>query len=230
MSITLATIALAAGAAGATKGALDARKAARERRKQISEQKAKNEAWYARNYHEDYLNSVAANNAIKRVRDSWSDATREARARQAVSGGTPEQAAAVAEAGGEAMANTVGTLAAQGESNKRAIDAQKQAMDANIAAQEGAIADAEQQAGMNLVENGIGVATSAAQMFGAKKAPAPKKEPKPVVDAIPGSEAAVAVGRETRINPTSYTTPIVTPSEELSQEEKNVLGVTLRGY
>jgi hypothetical protein len=128
------------------------------------------------------------------------------------------------------MANTVGTLAAQGEANKRAVDAQKQAMDANIAAQEGAIADAEQQAGINLVENGIGVAMSAAQMFGAKKAPAPKKEPKPVVDAIPGSEAAVAVGRETRINPTSYTTPIVTPSEELSQEEKNVLGVTLRGY
>lgn len=228
MSITLAAIGLAAGAAGATKGALDARKAARERRKQISEQKAKNEAWYARNYHEDYLNSVAANNAVKRVRDSWSDATREARARQAVAGGTPEQAAAVAEAGGEAMANTVGNLAAQGEANKRAIDAQKQAMDANIAAQEGALADAEQQAGMNLVDNGIGVATSAAQMFGAKK------EPKPVADAvagaIPGSEAAVAAGRETRINPPSYTTAIVTPSKELSQEEKNVLGVTQRGY
>lgn len=171
MSITLATIGLIAGAAGATKGALDARKAARERRKAISQQKAKNEAWYARNYHEDYLNSVAANNAIKRVRDSWADATREARARQAVAGGTPEQAVAVAEAGGEAMANTVGSLAAQGEANKRAVDAQKQAMDANIAAQEGAIADAEQQAGMNLVNNGIGVATSAAQMFGGAKAP-----------------------------------------------------------
>lgn len=171
MSVILGAIGLGLGVASAVKGALDARKAAREKKEAISRQKSKNEAWYKRNYYEDYLNSVAANNAIKRVRDSWSEANREARARQAVAGGTPEQAAAVAEAGGEAMANTVGTLAAQGEANKRAVDAQKQAMDANIAAQEGAIADAQQQAGMNLVENGIGVATSAAQMFGANKAP-----------------------------------------------------------
>lgn len=159
------------GAASAAKGAVDAAEAAKKKRNELKKERARNNAWYARNYYEDYLNTVAAYNAINRARDSWANATKEARARQAVTGGTVEQAAAVAEAGGEAMGNTIANVAAQGEANKRAVDAQKQAMDANVAAQEGAIADAQQQAGMNLLENGIGVATSAAQMMSGKKAP-----------------------------------------------------------
>ncbi len=152
----------ASGVAGAIFGSKEQREAAREQRRLLAEQRARNEAWYNRNYYEDYLNSVGAQNAMKRVRDWWSKENRQARARAAVSGGTPEQAAAVAEAGGRAMADTMGNLAAQGEANKRAVDAQKAQMDANVAAQEAAIADARQQAGANLLSNGINLAVSGA--------------------------------------------------------------------
>ena len=54
--------------------------------------------------------------------------------------------------------------------------------------------------------------------------------PKVAADTVPGMEAAVAAGRETRINPTSYVEPIITPVKELTQEEKNELGLKKRGY
>lgn len=151
-------LALGAGAASLVSGIFGSRRAARKQRRLLADQKARNEAWYARNYYSDTLNSVAAQNAMKRVRDWWSKENRQARARQAISGGTPEQATAVAEVGSEAMANTVGNLAAQGEAQKRAADAQKLQMDADVAAQESAIEEARQQAGANLIENGANLA------------------------------------------------------------------------
>lgn len=153
---------LAMGIGSSIFGAKKARKAARERERLLREQKAANDAWYTRNYYQDYINSVAGQNAIKQTRDAWRKATQEERARQAITGGTPERAQAVAEAGGEAMARTVGNLAAQGEADKRQIDAQKAAMDANITAQESAIADARQAAGANLMENSVGLAVQGA--------------------------------------------------------------------
>ena len=86
------------GAASAAKGAVDAAEAAEKKRNELKKERARNNAWYAKNYYEDYLNTVAAYNAINRARDSWANATKEARARQAVTGGTAEQAAAVADA------------------------------------------------------------------------------------------------------------------------------------
>lgn len=155
-------------------GASQQRKAAREQRRELARQRAANEAWYNRNYYQDYLNTVEAQNALKRYRNAWAEQTQQARARQAVTGGTPEQAQAVAEAGGEAMGNVMGTLAAQGQQNKQAIDAQKLAMDTNLSQQQAAIAEAEQQASANLINNGIAVATSALQgleLKGATEAP-----------------------------------------------------------
>lgn len=168
----LGAASLASGVAGSIFGSRAQRRAAREQRRQLREQKARNEAWYARNYHEDYMNTVGAQNAMKRVRDWWSKENRQARSRQAVTGGTPEQAIAMAEAGGEAMANTVGNLAAQGEADKRAVDAQKAQMDANVAAQEAAIEDARQQAGANLLNNGVNLMQSGATaMYAGLKTP-----------------------------------------------------------
>lgn len=155
-------------------GASQQRKAAREQRRELARQRAANDAWYKRNYYQDYLNTVEAQNALKRYRNAWAEQTQQARAQQAVTGGTPEQAQAVAEAGGEAMGNVMGTLAAQGQQNRQAIDAQKLAMDANISQRQAAIAEAEQPASANLINNGIAVATSALQGYEPKnKAAAP---------------------------------------------------------
>lgn len=156
-------------------GAASQRKAAREQKRALERQRAAQDAWYKRNYYRDYLNTVEAQNALKRVRKAWDDKTAEARARQAITGGTPEQAQAVAEAGGEAMGNVMGDVAARGEANKQAIDAQKMAMDANITAQERELAAAREAASANLVGNAINVGASVLQgMDFGQKAEVPK--------------------------------------------------------
>lgn len=144
-------------------GAHKSAKEAKEQEAELVRQRAANEAWYNRNYYQDYLNTVQAQNALKQYRNAWAERTKEARARQAISGGTPEQAQAVAEAGGEAMGNMVGNLAAQGEQNKAAVDAQKLAMDNNLSQQAAQIAEARQTAASNLMSSGASMLTSGLQ-------------------------------------------------------------------
>ena len=157
-----AGVGLASTLYGAHKGA----KSAKEQEAELARQKAANEAWYNRNYYQDYLNTVEAQNALKLYKNAWAERTKEARARQAISGGTAEQAQAVAEAGGEAMGNMVGNLAAKGQQDKAAIDAQKLAMDANLSQQAAQIAENRQTAASNLMANGANLITSGLQAYG----------------------------------------------------------------
>ena len=154
-----AGVGLASTLYGAHKGA----KSAKEQEAELARQRAANEAWYNRNYYQDYLNTVEAQNALKLYKNAWAERTKEARARQAITGGTPEQAQAVAEAGGEAMGNMVGNLAAKGQQDKAAIDAQKLAMDNNLSAQAMQIAENRQTAASNLVSNSANMITSGLQ-------------------------------------------------------------------
>jgi hypothetical protein len=154
-----AGVGLASTLYGAHKSASEAKKQEQE----LARQRAANEAWYNRNYYQDYLNTVQAQNALKQYRNAWGERVREARARQAITGGTPEQAAAVAEVGGEAMGNMVGNLAAKGQQDRVAIDAQKLAMDNNLSQQQAAIAEARQQAASNLMSSGVSLIASGLQ-------------------------------------------------------------------
>ena len=154
-----AGVGLASTLYGAHKSATEAKKQEAE----LARQRAASEAWYNRNYYQDYLNTVQAQNALKQYRNAWAERTKEARARQAITGGTPEQAAAVAEAGGEAMGNMVGNLAAKGQQDRAAIDAQKLAMDNNLSQQQAAIAEARQQAASNLMSSGASLIASGLQ-------------------------------------------------------------------
>lgn len=170
------------GAAGAGYGAWKSADEAKKQEAELARQRAAGEAWYNRNYYQDYLNTVEAQNALKRVRNAWDERTREARARQAITGGTPEQAQAVAEAGGEAMGETVGNLAAQGQQNKAAIDAQKLAMDTNLSQQAAQIAENRQQAAQQLMAGG-GMITSGLQAIDGGIGYASKDAVKKVADA-----------------------------------------------
>lgn len=163
-----AIIGAAAGLGSTIYGVVQQRKAARKQEQELAKQRAANEAWYNRSYYQDYMNTVEAQNAVKRYRDAWAEQAQQARARQAITGGTPEQAQAVAEAGGEAMGDMMGNLAAQGQQNRQAIDAQKLAVDTNVSQQQMAIEEQRQQAAANLVNNGINVATSALQSMDPK--------------------------------------------------------------
>lgn len=167
---------LVGGLLSAGYGAWKQSKAAKEEQKANSQLKAAQQAWYDRNYYQDYLNTVEAQNAVKRYKDAWGERLSEERARQVISGGTPAQLAAVQEAGAEGMANLMGDLAATGEQRKQAVDAQKLAMDNNMSEREVALARAKQEAGANLMQNGAKLVTSSLQAFGTPKAEAPKAE------------------------------------------------------
>lgn len=201
----LAIAGLVGGLASTAYGAYKESKAAKESEAKLAEQKAANEAWYNRNYYQDYLNTVSAQNALKRVKDAWAERTREARARQAITGGTPEQAMAVMEAGGEAVGDTVANLAAQGEARKDSIDAQKLAMDNNLAQQEMAIAEQRQQAGANLMQNGANLITSSLQAFDVKAPKTAEATSTAGATVTPKTTVSTSVndvvGKEAGINP-----------------------------
>lgn len=204
LGLIVAGVGLASSLYGAHKSA----KAAREQERELAKQRAANEAWYKRNYYQDYLNTVEAQNALKRYRNAWAEQTQQARARQAVTGGTPEQAQAVAEAGGEAMGNVMGTLAAQGQQNKAAIDAQKLAMDTNLSQQQAAIAEARQTAASNLMSSGASLIGNSLQgLSNEKTTAAPAETPKAEAPAPAKAEATAPISApaggmmNARINP-----------------------------
>jgi hypothetical protein len=142
-----------------------------------------------------------------------------------ISGGTPEQAQAVAEAGGEAMSELMGNLAAQGEQRKENLDAMKMQMDNNLSQQEAQIAANRQQAAANLMSGGAGLMTSSLQAMdtkaGASKAPkveTPTAEvPATVVPESSSTRvnAPDVVGKEAGINP-----GLVVPENEYYSKNK----------
>lgn len=218
------------GGLAALYGAHKDAKSAKEQEAELARERAASEAWYNRNYYQDYLNTVEAQNALKRVRNAWDERTRQERARQAITGGTAEQTQAVAEAGGEAMGETVGNLAAQGQQNKAAIDAQKLAMDTNLSQQAAQIAEQRQAAAQQLMAGGASMITSGLQAMdggigGKTKAATAVNMPEGVkplgeVDTpIPEFKPQTAGGMmNARVNPTTppQTVPggIVTPTNK----------------
>lgn len=164
ITLGIAGAGLLSSIGGGILGNRKAKKAAARQRELLRQQRAANDAWYARNYFQDYLNSTEAQNAIRRTKEAWGDRMKEARGRQAITGGTPEQVNQVQEIGAEAMGDTIANLAAQGSAIKRNVDAQKQQMDSEVLAQEEQIAAAEHEAGRNLTSNAISTGVAALQL------------------------------------------------------------------
>ena len=67
---------LASGIAGGIKSA----NAAKEQQRLIDEQESKNNAWYNRNYYQNYMYSAEAQAAMKRVENTLKKQNQEARA------------------------------------------------------------------------------------------------------------------------------------------------------
>lgn len=157
-----------AGLASSLYGTYSAnRKQKKEAKKQeelLRQEKAANEAWYMRNYHREYLNSAEAQNAIRRVKDAWGERLKEARGRQTMSGGTIDQIKPVYEVGGEAVAETIGDLAAKSEANKAEIDRNKLEADKAYMRRDGDIAAAREQAAATQKANAIDAGISAMKM------------------------------------------------------------------
>ena len=81
-------IGIGASLIGGVMGASKAAKAANAQQQMLNQQRNKNEAWYNRNYYQNYLDSKEAQSAIKRVEDTLRRRNQEAQATAAVTGGT----------------------------------------------------------------------------------------------------------------------------------------------
>lgn len=153
------------GLASSIIGGRKAAKAAEAQQKALDEQKENEQAWYARNYYQNFLDSTEAKAAMRRVNDTLARQNEQARAAAAINGATPEAVQAVQEAGNETMADTMAGIAAQGTSRRQAVDAQHVQNQANLAAQQQAINAQKQQGSMNLLNSGTGLIGSALSLY-----------------------------------------------------------------
>lgn len=152
---------LGAGLAGGIMGGIKSSKAAKAQQKLIDQQRAKNDAWYNRNYYQNYLDSKEAQSAIKRVEDTMRRRKQEAQATAAVTGGTQEAVLAQEENDQKLMGDVVGNLATRGDAIKRQVDAQKQAMDNDIMGQQMKQYQMNEAGGSALMAAGLGMVDDA---------------------------------------------------------------------
>lgn len=103
------------GLASGIFGGIKSAKAAREQQRLINEQESKNNAWYNRNYYQNYMESAEAQAAMKRVENTLKKQNQEARATAAVMGSTPEAVVAQQQANNEILDNTATGMAARAD-------------------------------------------------------------------------------------------------------------------
>lgn len=116
-------------------GGSEAAKAERRRRENIQKQMDENQAWYNKNYNEDFTQRADAQAVLQRTEENIKKRNQQARARQAVLGGTEESVAAEKEANNKALADATSSIAEAAQQRKDDIDAQYRQTKANLQAQ-----------------------------------------------------------------------------------------------
>lgn len=157
------------GLASGIFGGIKSAKAAREQQRLINEQESKNNAWYNRNYYQNYMESAEAQAAMKRVENTLKKQNQEARATAAVMGATPEAAVAQQQANNEILDNTATGLAAQATHRKMQVDAANQQNQNAILNARLGQSQMNEQGGAQLMSNGLGLIGSAFSMYDKKK-------------------------------------------------------------
>ena len=96
--------------------------AAREAERRQRQQEAKENAWYTRRYNEDYVNTAAGQNLVRRAKDYAREQWKKAAGAQAVAGGTDAATAMAKEAGNKMVGDTIANIAATDQARKDNVD------------------------------------------------------------------------------------------------------------
>ena len=96
--------------------------AAREAERRQRQQEAKENAWYTRRYNEDYVNTAAGQNLVRRAKDYAREQWKKASGAQAVAGGTDAATAMAKEAGNKMVGDTIANIAATDQARKDNVD------------------------------------------------------------------------------------------------------------
>ena len=117
-----AALGVAGGIASSLIGGNEAAKAARAAERRQREQEAKEEAWYNRRYNEDYIDTAAGQNLVRRAKDYAKEQWKKAAGAQAVAGGTDAATAMAKDAGNKMVGDTIANIAAADTQRKAQVD------------------------------------------------------------------------------------------------------------
>jgi len=116
--VVLAAASLATSiAGGAASSAASRRAEARQRR-----QEAEEDTWYKRRYNEDYVDTAAGQNLVRRAKDYARENVKRAEGARAVAGGTDAATAQAKEAGNRMVGDTIANIAATDQQQKAQVD------------------------------------------------------------------------------------------------------------
>ena len=116
--VVLAAASLASSIYGGVKSAQKANAA--EGRQRAAE--ANENAWYNRRYNEDYVDTAAGQNLVRRAKDYAREQWKKAAGAQAVTGGTEAASAAAKEAGNRMVGDTIANIASTDQARKSHVD------------------------------------------------------------------------------------------------------------
>ena len=117
-----AAIGAATGLASSLIAGNKAAKAANEAEKRQREQEASERAWYNRRYNENYVDTAAGQNLVRRAKDFAKENWKKAAGAQAVAGGTDAATAQAKEAGNKMVGDTIANIAATDQQRKSHVD------------------------------------------------------------------------------------------------------------
>lgn len=99
-----------------------AAKAAQAAEKRQRAMEAKEDAWYNRRYNEDYSDTAAGQNLIRRAKDYAKEQWKKAAGAQAVAGGTDAATQMAKDAGNKMVGDTIANMAATDQARKANVD------------------------------------------------------------------------------------------------------------
>ena len=117
-----AAIGAVGGIASSLIGGISASNAAKEAEKRQRDAEARENAWYLRRYNEDYLDTAAGQNLVRRAKEYAKENWKKAAGAQAVAGGTDAATAMAKEAGNKMVGDTIANIAAADTQRKANVD------------------------------------------------------------------------------------------------------------
>lgn len=158
-------IGAAAGLASSIIGGVSASAAARESARIQRRREAEEEAWHTRRYNENYLDTAAGQNLVRRAKAMYDRSIKRAEGARAVAGGTDASVAQAKESANNAMGETMANIAANDTARKDRVDEMHQKnldkfAQQDMAREQGraqAITSAAQQASNALISAGAAI-------------------------------------------------------------------------
>ena len=131
-----ALIGAVGGLASSLIGGAASSSAMKEAERRQRQQESKENAWYNRRYYEDYVDTAAGQNLVRRAKEFAKNQWKKAAGAQAVAGGTDASAAMAKEAGNKMMGDTIADIAASDQARKTRVDELHRQAEAQFAQQD----------------------------------------------------------------------------------------------